>query len=290
MSSVTRRVTTAASPGSEKNLREYLSKHDIEPLLVRALKSSVDHDSADPAKHIADFMMQYAKQPKSASSSKEVPYMALSAIGVTRERIAWLLFFLFGLLLCSQVMHRFEALLAQELELAFFVPLLIGHGGNSGGQVVSTVIRALGSGAVKLDDAPRVILKEATAGVLQSLVLVCAMAPALNMGMGISAHVTAIVSLALPCLGLLANTLGSALPFAITYAGRDPAVIVGPLMTTSVDSLGLILYLGIATTFFALVARGGEPACHRAGFGCAISNEFTSACKRVDGACVGLPF
>ena len=67
MSSVTRRVTTAASPGSEKNLREYLSKHDIEPLLVRALKSSVDHDSADPAKHIADFMMQYAKQPKSTS-------------------------------------------------------------------------------------------------------------------------------------------------------------------------------------------------------------------------------
>ena len=56
---------------------------------------------------------------------------------------------------------------ARELELAFFVPLLIGHG-NFSGQVVSTVIRALGSGAATLRDAPRVILKEATAGVMQS--------------------------------------------------------------------------------------------------------------------------
>ena len=77
----------------------------------------------------------------------------------------------------------------KELELAYFVPLLIGHGGNSGGQTVSTVIRALGSGVVKLHDAPGVIAKEATAGVLQSLVLVLALTPALTLLMGISLRV-----------------------------------------------------------------------------------------------------
>ena len=82
---------------------------------------------------------------------------------------------------------------------------------------------------------------------MQSLVLVCFLAPALHLGMGISLNVTTIVSMSLPCLGLLANTLGSALPFLVTYLGRDPAVIVGPLMTTAVDSLGLMLYLLIAT-------------------------------------------
>jgi len=194
-------------------------------------------------------------------------------------------------LACASVLADFEALLARELELAFFVPLLIGHGGNSGGQVVSTVIRALGSGAATLRDAPRVVAKEALAGVMQSLVLVCALAPALHLGMGISLRVTTVVSLSLPCLGLLANTLGSALPFAVTYFGRDPAVIVGPLMTTSVDSLGLSLYLLIATVCLNLM--GGDdaamPACHRVGFGCAPSNEWTSACKKVRGECVALP-
>ena len=62
-------------------------------------------------------------------------------------------------------------------------------------------------------------------------------------------NVTVIVSMSLPCLGLLANTLGSALPFLVTYLGRDPAVIVGPLMTTSVDTLGLLTYLAIATLY-----------------------------------------
>ena len=48
------------------------------------------------------------------------------------QRTPWLLFFSVGLMMCASVMHNFEALLARELELAFFVPLLIGSGGNSG--------------------------------------------------------------------------------------------------------------------------------------------------------------
>ena len=279
-----RKPTSPGGATPDKNLRDYLNKHDVEPLLVQALKSAVDADAPDPNKHIADFMMARAKQPDGEGSSS---YMSLGAIGVARERTAWLLFFLCGLLLCANVMHSFEEVLANELELAFFVPLLIGHGGNSGGQVVSTVIRALGSGSAKLSDAPRVILKEATAGVLQSVILVCFLAPALHLLMGISFDVTCIVGLSLPCLGLLANTLGASLPFVITYLGRDPAVIVGPLMTTSVDSLGLMSYLLIATTFLSMVRSG--PACHVKGFGCVPSNAFTGSCKKVAGACVGMP-
>ena len=286
---VKRASASSSSPAqSSPDLRNYIKKYNVETMLVDALKSAVDANSEDPARHIGDFMMARANNKPPPAAASVGAYMATSAFGVARTRIAWLLFFLFGLLLCSSVMSSFEALLAKELELAFFVPLLIGHGGNSGGQVVSTVIRALGSGGARLKDAPRVIFKEASAGVLQSVCLVCALAPALFFGMGISWRVTCIVSLALPCLGLLANTLGSALPFAITYLGRDPAVIVGPLMTTSVDSLGLMLYLLIAATFLHLYPD--EPACHLEGKKCIVSNAITASCKRIKGECVGLPF
>ena len=61
-----------------------------------------------------------AKARSGAAQGDATPYMATGALGVARERTAWLLFFLFGLLLCASVMHRFEALLEAELELAFF--------------------------------------------------------------------------------------------------------------------------------------------------------------------------
>ena len=43
------------------------------------------------------------------------------------------------------------------------------------------------------------------------------------------------------------------MPLTCVHGARTrPQVIVGPLMTTSVDSGGLFTYLGIATAYFAL--------------------------------------
>ena len=185
--------------------------------------------------------------PRAASSPED--YASLSAFRIAYQRFGWLLLFLGGLVACANVMSSFEALLAREIELAFFVPLLIGHGGNSGGQSVSTIIRALGSGRLKLSDAPATVIKEASAGAMQAMGLAAALAPVSLFAMGISARVTTIVAITMFALGVLANTIGSALPFVITWLGQDPAIIVGPLMTTSVDTLGLLTYLAIATLY-----------------------------------------
>lgn len=240
-------------------------KREIEPLLEEALQQC---DGADVAGFVGAYLLSHAKPGKRAakaaagSASDEArAYVASGALDVARQRTGWLLIFLFGLLLCARVMHRFEALLASEIELAFFVPLLIGHGGNSGGQCVSTVIRALGSGAAKLSDAPSIIRKEATSGLIGGLCCVCFLGPYLRYGMGISSKVSAIVAITLPCLGTLANSLGSSLPFLITWLGKDPAVIVGPLMTTSVDSCGLMLYLLIATLYLQFMVGDDTPEC-----------------------------
>ena len=185
--------------------------------------------------------------PRAASSPED--YASLSAFRIAYQRFGWLLLFLGGLVACAKVMSSFETLLAREIELAFFVPLLIGHGGNSGGQSVSTIIRALGSGRLKLSDAPATVIKEASAGAMQAMGLAAALAPVSLFAMGISARVTTIVAITMVALGVLANTIGSALPFVITWVGQDPAIIVGPLMTTSVDTLGLLTYLAIATLY-----------------------------------------
>jgi len=286
-----------SSPPSSPDKKAYFEKQSVEPILVEALKAASQNQAQDACEFIGHFMLErsptYAQVHKNGGASAghngaskaaddAAAYAKQGAFGIASNRTKWLLGFLFGLLGCASVMHEFEALLAKEIELAFFVPLLIGHGGNSGGQTVSTVIRALGSGAIKLSDAPRVVLKEAAAGLMQGAVLTCALAPTLAYGMGITQKVTTIVCLALPCLGFIANTLGALLPFVVTWCGADPAVIVGPLMTTSVDSLGLMTYLLIATTYISFM--GGDempqPQCHRTLLaGCRPSNDVTTACE-----------
>lgn len=180
------------------------------------------------------------------------------ALSVAATRTPWLALFLTGLLLCASVMHRFEGVLAKNVELAFFVPMLIGHGGNSGGQAVSTVIRAA-SKTRGTPHAMRTVLVESISGLLQSIALAALVAPALYFLMGISKPVCAVVAGSLPAIGLFANACGASLPFLALRLGLDPAVVVGPLMTTSVDTVGLSIYLTVASTILSMIEEPQPP-------------------------------
>jgi len=178
-------------------------------------------------------------------------------LAIVRHRTPWLLLFLGGLLLCAKVMHNFEAILERELELAYFVPMLIGHGGNSGGQSSAHHIRTLdraGRGNVRLSQVLRCARTEGCAGLVQGLLLTCAVGPCLRLVMGTSLRVLAVVCITIPTLSVFANSLGAILPFAVTRLGADPAVIVGPLMTTSIDTVGLAIYLTVATALISVTA------------------------------------
>ena len=73
--------------------------------------------------------------------------------------------------LTSAVLHQFEAELAEVVALAFFIPLLIGTGGNAGAQTVMTVIRSLALGELGVKHAWRVAIREATTGMLVGLLV-----------------------------------------------------------------------------------------------------------------------
>jgi len=200
---------------------------------VRAVKESPAAEAAAP---------EEVEEPSSGGGGG-----VAGALRLVCERTGWLAFFLCGLLLCERVMHSFGALLEREIELAFFVPLIIGHGGNSGGQAVSTVIRSIGRRSPSASEAISTVATEALAGALQSLLLGCLVGPALHFFLDTSRAVSTVMATTLPLLGLFSNCTGAMLPFLVTWAGLDPAVIVGPLMTTLVDTLGLMIYLSVAT-------------------------------------------
>ena len=62
------------------------------------------------------------------------------------------------------MLRHYESELAAVVALSFFIPLLIGTGGNAGSQTVTTIIRSLALREIRLRDAWRVLAREAERG------------------------------------------------------------------------------------------------------------------------------
>ncbi|GKY93349.1 hypothetical protein MPSEU_000302500 [Mayamaea pseudoterrestris] len=187
-----------------------------------------------------------------ASADELALYLSKPFYSLARHRVGWLSFFLFSLSGTAFIVHSFEKTLERQLELAYFVPLLAGHGGNTGGQTVGTVLSAISSGAVRLQDAPKVILKEALSGLSVGLTLGMVFGPIIHYFLGISSHVSVVIMCTLPLVSTIAATLGSTIPFGCLALGLDPSVIAAPAMTSFVDVSGLMSYFLIANQIFRL--------------------------------------
>jgi Mg/Co/Ni transporter MgtE len=179
-------------------------------------------------------------------------YLNKTFIQVALQRVGWLSLFLVSLSFTALIVNGFEHTLSRQIELAFFMPLLAGHGGNTGGQTVGTVLSALSSGTIALKDAPKIVVKEACSGLTVGIALGAAVALIAHYIMGISQHVSTVIFCTLPLVSTIASTLGSAIPFLCVSFGLDPSVIAAPAMTSFVDVSGLLSYFLIANRIFKL--------------------------------------
>eukprot|EP00198_Chlamydomonas_reinhardtii_P006169 XP_001695505.1 divalent cation transporter [Chlamydomonas reinhardtii] len=178
-----------------------------------------------------------------SKSASEDDYSRENVLSITRERCGWLITFCLGLLLSALIVERFEDLLEHHVQLSFFVPLIMGHGGNTGSQTVSTLIRALALRQIGQRDLLRTVIKESVAGALMGgllgalILLVSLLWPHLGAGVGLT------------IISMWANGVGALLTMLADRFKFDPAVTSVPLMTTIVDATGLIIYFYIAELF-----------------------------------------
>jgi len=170
---------------------------------------------------------------------------------VIRKRVGWLLLLFVAETFTGTVLRYFEGELAKVVALSFFIPLLIGTGGNTGAQTVSTLIRGLALGEVKTSDIWRVILRELMSGFLIGVLLgLIAFGRALLWGS--TTQLAATVGLTILAICTWANTIGSLIPLLAHKFKIDPAVVSAPLITTLVDATGLAIYMLIAKAILGL--------------------------------------
>ncbi len=179
------------------------------------------------------------------------PYFETPVTSVIRRRVVWLLFLFVAGTLTGTVLRHFEAEITEVVALSFFIPLLIGTGGNAGSQTVMTVIRSLALGEIRLKDARRVLVRELLTGVsLGLLVGTVALGHALATGAPGALALTVAATMLAVCAW--ATTVGALVPILAQRVGLDPAVLSAPMIATLVDATGLVIYFTIAKAVLGL--------------------------------------
>jgi magnesium transporter len=184
-------------------------------------------------------------------STMDQPYFTLPIFTVIRRRFGWLLLLFLAETLTGSVLRLFEGELSQVVALSFFIPLLIGTGGNTGAQTVSTIIRGLALKEIRLRDTARVIGRELGSGLLLGLALGF-VGVTRTILWGQDLHFALVIGLSLMVICTWANTIGSLIPLIAHRFKIDPAVVSAPLITTLVDATGLAIYFLIAKILLGL--------------------------------------
>ena len=176
---------------------------------------------------------------------KMISYATATVKELISRRAGWLVFLLIFDFLTGTVLKTFQNSLSSVVALVFFIPMLLGTGGNAGTQSSITVIRGLATGDASFDNVKRVFKLELFAALMMGLIV------------GVVAFIRAILLQSDPLLGLvvgltmflivlLAICTGISLPFISKKMGFDPAVLAGPITTSFVDIVGLIIYFKVA--------------------------------------------
>ena len=165
------------------------------------------------------------------------------------RRLPWLLIALAGQMFSVKVMSGFSETLEAIIALSFFIPVLLDMGGNVGTQSSTIIVRGIATDNIDTNTNIREsIVRESIVGLLLGAVS------------GIVAALVAYVWQGIPMLGLVvglsmtltltvAAALGAFVPLALNEIGKDPADSSGPLVTTVLDVVGLLIYFGSASLF-----------------------------------------
>lgn len=190
-------------------------------------------------------------QLQGASSPLETPYLENSIFTLWRKRSVWLLLLFVAEAYTGTVIKSFEEQLETAIALAFFIPLLIGTGGNTGTQITSTLVRAMALGEVGLRDLGAILRKEVSAAVLIALTIGTAgFLRAWMLGVGF--EVMTVVSLTLVAITVWSAVVSSIIPMLLRRVNIDPAVVSAPFISTLIDGTGLIIYFQIAKVMLTI--------------------------------------
>ncbi|MEO5349504.1 MAG: magnesium transporter [Magnetococcus sp. YQC-3] len=184
-----------------------------------------------------------------ADSEHKLSIMSQAITAVARARLPWLAAPFLGGLSAAWILGMFEDTMSRVIQLSFFMPMIFGMAGNVGSQTAVVAVRGLATGVITVSDYFALLFKETKTGLLigcfyglclsgYALVVFKSEVLAFVVGISILSNIT------------YAGVIASSLPILLQKLGHDPAIGGGPYVLTTVDVLGVINYLVIASLVY----------------------------------------
>ncbi len=172
-----------------------------------------------------------------------------------RKRLPWLVGNIALYIGAASAIAPFQPVISQVPVLAIIMPILANSSGNAGFQVLSVTVRGLGVGEITPKDTLKLLRKELLAGLGTALSLGLALLSlSLIWAPPQERWVALVAGLVMAINVLVATTLGTLLPMGIKRLKLDPALISGPLLTTTLDALGFLTFLTLISGALKLFA------------------------------------
>jgi len=165
-----------------------------------------------------------------------------------RTRWQWLGINLITAFIASRVIGVFEGTIAQLVALATLMPIVASIGGNTGNQTVALVIRGLAlnklaPAQLRLMATRELAIAAYNGALWGSLLGVVTLALYGSLALALVIAVAMLLNL------VVAAAVGMFAPVMLHRLGRDPVRGSSVILTAATDSMGFLIFLGLAAAF-----------------------------------------
>ncbi|MFI5296850.1 MAG: magnesium transporter [Polyangiales bacterium] len=243
---MTERIVTATPDVDQEEIARRMSKYDL--LALPIVDTSGGLIGVITADDIMDVLTQEGTedvQKLGGMEAIEDPYFATSFLTFIRKRASWLVILFVEEFFTGTALRHYDEVLQAVGKLAYYVPLLISTGGNSGSQSATLIIRGMAVGEIKTKDWTRIAWRELGMGVVMGCIL-AAVGVGRVLMWGDGWRFAALIALTLIGIVTMGCVVGSMLPIMLKRFGFDPATSSTPFIASLVDVMGIIIYFNIA--------------------------------------------
>ncbi|MCB6992811.1 magnesium transporter [bacterium 210820-DFI.6.37] len=177
----------------------------------------------------------------------DTEYLDMGVFRHAKNRLPWLILLSISLMITGSIIEQFEVTLQQVVALTFYLPLLMGTGGNTGTQAATLIIRGISLGDIELKDALKVFWKELRISIILGVVLSLFNFAKIMVIDRQEIEIALTVCASMLVVVMFAKLIGGMLPMLAKRLGIDPALMATPMITSLTDMISTLVYLAMAT-------------------------------------------
>lgn len=162
-----------------------------------------------------------------------------------KNRWPWIALNLLIVFIASRIIDQFESTITHVVALAALLPITANIGGNAGNQVVALVIRGLATKQLDANNRVQLLKKELSIALMNGSIW-GSVAAVVTYFLYDNLSLSIVMLLAMFCTMLFAALIGVAIPLLLKKAGQDPALGSSVIITGTTDTLGFLIFLGLA--------------------------------------------